>query len=58
MAALIPTQFSHHPLYKNQAAKFPAILNSFLLGVDCIRQVPTWVGGGRSEVGRMVVLNF
>jgi len=34
-----------HPLYKNQAAKLPAILDRFLLGVDCIRQVPAWVGG-------------
>ena len=25
-----------HPLYKNQAANFPTILDSFLLGVDCI----------------------
>ena len=31
------------PLYKNQAAKSLAILDRFLLGVDCIRQIPTWV---------------
>jgi len=26
-------------------AKFPAILDRFLLGVDCIRRDPIWVGG-------------
>jgi len=26
-------------------AKFPAILDRFLLGVDCIRRTPIWVGG-------------
>jgi len=31
-----------HPLYKNQAAKFPIIFDSFLLGVNCIRRVSTW----------------
>ena len=35
-----------HPLYKNQAAKFPIILDSFSLSVDRIRWAPTWVGGG------------
>jgi len=25
-----------HPLYKNQAAKFPTILDSFLLDINCI----------------------
>jgi len=41
-------KFSHipylqyHPLYKNLAAKFTTILDSFLLGVDCIRQLLTW----------------
>ena len=26
--------------------KFPAILDSFLLGADCIRQFTIWMGGG------------
>jgi len=43
-----------HPLYKNVAAKFPTILDNFLLSVDCIRRVLTWVGGG----GQTLVLNF
>ena len=62
MAEVAPTYqiFTHftlfpylqdHLLYKNQAAKFPAILDSFLFGVDCIRQVPTWVSRGRQDGG-------
>jgi len=50
---LIFTLFSYfqkHPLYKNQAAKFPTIL----LGIECIREVSTW----EPEVGKIVVLNF
>jgi len=45
------THFTHihylqnHLLYKQWTAKFPAILDSFLLGVDCIRQAPILVGG-------------
>ena len=57
MVQAIHTNFSHiftlfphlhdHPLYnKDQADKFPAILDSFLHSVDCIGQVPIWVGGG------------
>ena len=41
-----------HPLYNNQAAKFPTILDSFILGVDYIRQVPTEVGGGGGRWAR------
>ena len=33
-------------LSTNKAAKFSSILDSFLLGDDCIRQVPKWVGDG------------
>ena len=32
-----------HPLHKNQAAMFSAILDSFLLSVDCIQH--GWVVG-------------
>jgi len=43
----LPSRLS--PLYKDLTDKFPAILDSFLLGVDCIRQVPIWVGGGGGQ---------
>ena len=47
------THFLHylqdHPLYKNLTAKLPTILDSFLLNIDCIRQVSTWVGGGGQD---------
>ena len=55
MAEVTPTKFSHvlalisylqdHPRYKILAAKFPSILDSCLLSVDCIRQVLISVGG-------------
>ena len=46
-----------HVPYKNQVATFPAILDSFSLSVDCIRQVSTWVGT-REKAGKMVALNL
>ena len=49
---------SINALYKNQAAKFPAILDSFLLVVDCIRQIPIWVWVAGAEAGKIVILIF
>ena len=54
MAEVTPTTFYTNSLTSRPssveestvAAKISAILDSFLLGVDCIRRVPTWIGGG------------
>ena len=34
---------------ESSSSKLPVILDGFLLCVDCIRQVPTWVGGGEGK---------
>ena len=59
MAKVTPTKFLYwfltfrdHPLYKNQAAKFPAILDSFLNSASGEFKHGWVVGaGGRQDVG-------
>jgi len=49
MAVVTCNNFSHvldlpdHPLTKQSTTKFPAILDSFLTKVDCIRKAEQWV---------------
>ena len=44
---ILVSYLQDQPLHKNQAAKFPTILDNFLLSVDCM-----------GEARKMVVLNF